>query len=137
MAHSHHHPSRALSQDELEARRIKAAGYFSNGKAQAWVCAKFGVSRAAVCQWHAKWKESGRKGLLKRKYGKPSHLSPAQERQLQKDILQGALKCGYDTDCWTLRRLSAYIKKTTGVVYRDRSVWHTMLRFGFSSQIPK
>ena len=94
MKTSHHHPSRALSQDELEKRRIKAAGYFKEGKSQGWVHKKLGVSRAAVTQWHTKWKEGGIDALLKGKYGRISKLSPEQEKNIQTNILKGAKGCG-------------------------------------------
>jgi len=137
MAHSQQHPSRALTQQELEARRLKAGAYFGGGKSQSWVRAKLGVSRAAVCQWYAKWAKEGEAGLLRGKYGRAIKLTPHQEKRLQRDILRGALKCGYANDCWTLKRIGHHIRKTTGVVYKDRSVWHTMERFGFSCQKPK
>ena len=137
MKTSHHHPSRALSQNELEKRRMKAAGYFGSVKSQGWVHRKLGVSRAAVTQWYAKWKKGGKDALLHGKYGRISKMSMDQEKQIQKDILKGPLKCGYDTDYWTLRRLTDYIKKETGISYEDRSVWHTLERFGFSCQKPE
>lgn len=137
MKTSHHHPSRALSQDELEKRRMKAADYFSKGKSQGWIHRKIGVSRAAITQWYAKWKKGGKDALLQGKYGRVSKMSPKQEAQIQKDILKGPLKCGYDTDYWTLRRLTDYIKKETDISYEDRSIWHTLERFGFSCQKPE
>lgn len=70
-------------------------------------------------------------------YGRISKLSPKQEKTIQKDILKGAKKCGYSGDFWTLRRITDYIKKKTRVVYKDRSVWHALERFGFSCQIPE
>ena len=137
MAHSRQHSSRALTQQELEARRLKACGYFHGGKPQCWICSKLGVSRAAVCQWHGKWLKEGQRGLLRKKYGRVPMLTPAQEKQLQQDILGGALKFGYTTDCWTLKRITAHIRKKTGMVYKDRSVWFVMRRFGFSCQKPE
>lgn len=137
MKTSHHHPSRALSQDELEKRRMKAADFFTRGKSQSFVYKKLGVSRAAVTQWYAKWKEGGKDALRRGKYGRVSMMSKEEEKKLQKDILKGAKGCGYDTDYWTLRRLTDHIKKETGISYKDRSVWHTMERFGFSCQIPE
>lgn len=125
-----------MSQDELEKRRMKAACYFKEGKSQGWVHKKLGVSRAAVTQWYAKWKKGGIDALLQGKYGRISKMSPEDEKKIQKDILKGAKECGYDTDYWSLRRLTDYIKKETGISYEDRSVWHTMERFGFSCQKP-
>lgn len=132
---SHHHPSRALSQDELEKRRLSAVKYF-NKHSDYWIGQKLGVSREAVGQWRRKWEADGAKGLKQGKYGRISKLNPAQEKTIQQDILKGAEKCGYSGDFWTLQRITNHIKKKTGIVYKDRSVWHTLERFGFSCQIP-
>ena len=137
MKTSHHHPSRAMSQDELEKRRLKAAGYFKSGKANGWICKRLGVCHGTVTEWHGKWKTGGTDALLMGKYGRISKLSPEEEKKIQEDILKGAKECGYDTDYWTLRRLTDYIKKETRISYKDRSVWHTLERFGFSCQKPE
>lgn len=126
-----------MSQDELEKRRMKAANHFTSGKSNGWVCKRLNVSHAAVTQWYAKWKKGKKDALKQGKYGRISKMSPKEEKQVQKDILKGALACGYDTDYWTLRRLTDYIRKETDISYKDRSVWHTLERFGFSCQIPE
>lgn len=136
MKKSHHHPNRALSQDELEKRRISAVAYF-NTQSNYWIGNRLGVSREAVGQWKRKWEAEGVKGLKRGAYGRISKLSPKQEKTIKEDILKGAEKCGYSGDFWTLRRITHYIKKKANVVYKDRSVWHTLERFGFSCQIPE
>ena len=125
-----------MSQDELEERRLKAAGYFKSGKANGWICKKLGVCHGTVTEWFGKWKAGGVDALLQGKYGRISKLSPDEEKKIQADILKGAKECGYDTDYWSLRRLTDYIKKETHISYKDRSVWHTLERFGFSCQKP-
>lgn len=137
MKKSHHPPSRALSQDELEERRKKASRYFTTGKSVLWIAEKFGVTRSAVYQWKEKWKREGMNGLKKGSYGRVSKLTVKQEKEIQKDIAKGAKKCGYDTDFWTIKRIADHIKKKTRVVYQDRSLWHTLRRFGFSCQKPE
>ena len=133
---SHHHPSRALSQDELEKRRTSAVRYF-NTRSNYWIGKKLDVSREAVGQWKRKWGKGGIKGLKQGKYGRISKLTESQEKTIQKDILRGAEQCGYSGDFWTLGRITCYIKKKTGIAYKDRSIWHTLGRFGFSCQVPE
>lgn len=125
-----------MSQEELERRRLSAVKYF-NKQSDYWIGKKLGVSREAVGQWHRKWESEGIDGLKRGIYGRISKLNSTQEKTIQKDILKGAEKCGYSGDFWTLGRITNYIKKKTGVVYKDRSVWHTLLRFGFSCQVPE
>ena len=134
---THHHPNRALSQDELEARRFSTVPYFKRGKSQYWIADKLGVSREAIGQWYRIWKAKGLAGLKKGHYGRVSKLTQKQEKIMQKDILKGAQKCGYSGDFWTLERITDYIKKKMGVQYGERSIWHTMERFGFSCQVPE
>lgn len=131
-----HHPNRALSQDELEERRLGAVKYF-NTNSNYWIGKKLGVSREAVGQWKRKWEVNGTKGLKQGVYGRVSKLTKKQEKNIQEDILKGAEKFGYSGNFWTLGRITNYIKKKTGVVYKDRSVWHTLERFGFSCQVPE
>ena len=134
---TYHHPNRALSQDELEKRRLKAVPYFTRDNSQQWIGNRLGVSREAVGQWYRIWKAKGVDGLKKGHYGRVSKLTQKQERMVQNDILKGAERCGYRGDFWTLERITDHIKKKTGVTYKDRSVWHTMERFGFSCQVPE
>jgi transposase len=135
MKKSHHHQSRALSQDELEKRRKQASRYFTTTSAIK-IAEKYGVSRIAVYQWIDKWKKEGEKGLLQGTYGRISKMTVKQEESIKRDILKGAKKFGYDTDFWTLGRIATHIKKQIGIVYHDRSIAHTMTRFGFSCQKP-
>ena len=132
-----HHPNRALSQDELEVRRLSAVPYFKQHRSQYWIGDKLSVSREAVGQWYRIWEKEGVTGLKQGKYGRVSKLTRKQERTIQKDILKGAQKAGYSGDFWTLERITDYIKKKTGVLYQERSVWHTLERFGFSCQVPQ
>jgi transposase len=133
---THHHPSRDLSQTELEKRRLSAVKYF-NTQSNYWIGKKLNVSREAVGQWKRKWEADGVTGLTHGTYGRKSKLTPTQEKIIQKDILKGAEESGYSGDFWTLSRITDHIKKKTGVQYQDRSVWHTLERFGFSCQVPE
>ena len=101
-----------------------------------WIANKFGVTRTAVYQWKARWEKGGLAGLDQGPYGRQSKLTKQQERAVQHDLLNGAKHCGYETDYWTLKRITDRIKRTTKVTYRERSLWHTLIRFGFSCQKP-
>lgn len=138
MKKSHHPPSRALSQDELEKRRKQAVKYFNNESITLLeIAKKFGVTKQAVFLWKKKWGEEGTKGLNRGVYGRISKMTKEQETKIKRDILKGAKFCGYDTDFWTLKRITDYVKKITKIKYSDRSIWHTMERFGFSCQVPE
>lgn len=133
---THHHPNRALSQKELEARRLRAVPYFKKGWSLRRTARKFGVSAIAVHQWRVAWKAKGRAGLQAGRYGPVSKLSPKKETEVRSKIGKGAEACGFSGDFWTLHRLTNAIRTWTGVTYKDRSVWHLMKRLGFSCQKP-
>lgn len=133
---THHHPNRALSQKEMEARRLRAVPYFKKGWSLRRIGAKLGVSPIAVHQWKAAWKQSGQAGLFAGKYGPVSLLSPKREQVVSRKILQGAAAHGFSGDFWTLARLTHAVRSWTGVIYRERSVWHVLRRLGFSCQKP-
>lgn len=136
MKTSHHHPNRALSQKELEARRLKAMPGFRKGSSERHIAKQLGVSSIAVHQWKTVWKKTGAKGLRAGRYGHPSKLSSKKEREIRKKILRGAEAYGFSGDYWTLSRITNAIKTWTGAVYEDRSVWHVLKRLGFSCQKP-
>ena len=131
-----HHPNRALSQKEMEARRKKAAPYFKRGASERAIAKKLGVSPPAVHYWKAVWQSDGISGLTAGRYGHPSKLNRKEEREITKKILRGASTCGFSGDYWTLSRLTGAVASWTGVRYHDRSVWHVMKRLGFSCQRP-
>ncbi|MFD4144380.1 helix-turn-helix domain-containing protein [Streptomyces sp. NPDC058572] len=57
---------------ERQARWMQAAGLFEQGVRQAEVARLPGVSRQAVGQWHAAWRESGREALVARSVRGPA-----------------------------------------------------------------
>lgn len=133
---THHHPNRALSQEDMEARRLKAVPYFNKAWPLRRIGKKLGVSFIAAYQWKTVWKKEGAAGLKAGRYGHPSKLTSLKEKAVKKKILQGAEAHGFSGDFWTLKRVTKAVKSWTGVPYRDRSVWHLLRRLGFSCQKP-
>jgi len=128
-----HHPNRALSVKELEARRLQAGRLFDKEKTAYFVQKKFNVSSTTAKEWKKRWKE----GTLKaKKQGRVSKLTAIQKTRLTESILKGPEAAGYKTELWTLERITATIRKMEKVSYRPRSVWHLMRELGFSCQKP-
>jgi len=121
----------------LEARRLKAAAYFKEGKPQIWVARHFNVSRPTAHDWFWRWREKGVGAL---KATKPSGVKPkllkSQFKSVEKILLTGPLKSGYPTDLWTLPRIAEVIKKETRIVYHPGHVSKLMHMLGWSSQRP-
>lgn len=127
------HPNRALPPQELEARRRTAARYFKAGKTRYWVSKYFGVSRPAVGEWYSRWKDGT---LQAQKPGQKEKLSAPQKKELAKMILKNPAVYGYDTQLWTLSRITACVKKEFSVAYQPRSLSHMLHSLGFSCQKP-
>lgn len=131
-----HHPNRALSQEVMEVRRLKAVPYFKRHWSERRIALKLGVSGPSVHEWKVAWKKHGRRGLKAGQYGRVSRLTPKKEALIRRNILKGASTQGFTGDFWTLKRLTIGIKRWTNISYEDRSVWHVLKRMGFSCQKP-
>ncbi len=128
------HPNRALSPKELEARRRKAAKYFQEGKTKYWVAKHFKVSFSASGDWYRRWEEDS---LEARKPGKKEKLSAGQKEELSKMILRNPIRYGYETQLWTLDRITSCVRKELNVSYKPRSLSHMLHMLGFSCQKPE
>lgn len=133
---THHHPNRALSQEEMETRRLRAVPYFKRNWTERSIAKKLAVSGAAVHLWKEAWQKKGVAGLKAGRYGPSPKLSPKSEAVVKKRILEGAEINGFSGDFWTLNRVTKAVKSWTGVLYQERSVWHFLKRLGFSCQKP-
>jgi len=131
-----HHPNRALSQKEMEVRRLRAVPYFKKEWSERKIGAKLGVSGPTVHEWKVFWKKKGIAGLKAGVYGRVSRLSKQEEKLVRKQILKGAGAFGFSGDFWTLKRLSISVRRWVKVDYKDRSIWHVLKRLGFSCQKP-
>lgn len=122
----------------LERRRVSAGKLFARGVSQAAVSEKYGVSRAAACQWYGLWRKDKRKGLLSR--GAPgfdSQLNEKKKKQLKQVIMKGPVASGYETDFWTIDRIRAVAKKKLKVNLGYTRIWNTVIGLGFSCQKPE
>lgn len=118
-------------------RRRRAAKLFSQGKTQAEVARRCGVSREAARKWYDTWKQDGVKGLMaQKKHGPEPKLTETKRKDVEAVLLQGPRAFGYTTDLWTLERIAAVIKKVADVRYHHRHVWRVLLSLGWSCQKP-
>jgi len=130
------HPNRALSQAEMEARRLRAVPLFKKAWSERSIAKMLGVAGPTVHEWKVAWKKRGIEGLRAGRYGRASRLTGKSERLIRRNILKGAGAHGFSGDFWTLKRLTIATKRWSGVAYEDRSIWHVLHRLGFSCQKP-
>ena len=77
-----------------------------------------------VSRWHALWRVGGLEAL--RSAGPTGHaprLSETQLHAIDQALRQGARAHGFDTDHWTLARVTSVIEQLTGVSYHPGHVW--------------
>jgi len=121
----------------MERVRLRAARMFEQGASQAEVARRLGTSRQNVSRWHARWRHGGRAALRAAgRAGRRPKLSRAQRRQLERALLRGARSHGFDTDLWTLARITVVIERTTGVRHHPAHVWRVLRQLGWSVQRP-
>lgn len=127
-----------LSRKKREATRLKAAKLFKKNMPQAEIARKLGVTPAAVNYWHIDWKQGGTKALKsKGSPGFSSKLIPKDRTAFKEAILKGPLTYGYETNFWTLSRLSAVMKKVAGVKFGTTHTWKIVRSLGFTPQKPR
>jgi transposase len=108
----------------FEGVRMQAGGLFAAGRSQAEVARTLGVARQNVSRWHAQWRQGGLEAL--RSAGPTGHaprLSDQQLRIIDQALRQGARAHGFDSDHWTLARVTTVIQRLTGVGYHRGHVW--------------
>ena len=128
----------SLSREDKERIRLKAGKMFQKGRTQAEVARKFNVSTAAANQWHSIWKKRGADGLKSAgKSGVKPKLTQEKRQAFKKAILKGPLAFGYETDLWTLPRLSAVMKKVNKIKFSEVWIWHIIRDLGFTPQRPQ
>ena len=128
----------SLSHKEREKVRLKAGKLFKKGISQAEVARRFKVTPAAVNYWYKAWKEKGMRGLKsKGPTGFASELTKEERLLFKRAILKGPLEHGYETDLWTLPKLSAVLRKVAGFRCSDVWTWHIVRNLGFTPQKPQ
>jgi transposase len=131
-------PGRSESDREvLEDRRRRAAEMFRRGETQAEVARELRVSRQSVSRWHEEWQAGGVRALKRApRAGRPSKLSAAQLKKIERSLLKGPAANGFPNSLWTLKRVGEVIERVTGVSYHQGHVWKILQSLGWSLQRP-
>jgi transposase len=121
----------------FEGVRMQAGALFAAGRSQAQVAHQLGVARQVVSRWHARWRQGGQDALRSAgPTGPDPLLSDAQLAAVDQALRRGARAHGFDTDHWTLARITGLIEQTTGVTYHPGHTWKLLRRMGWRLQRP-
>ena len=108
----------------FEAVRMQAGALFAAGHTQAEVARTLGVARQNVSRWQARWQTGGLQALASRgPTGPTPRLDDQQLRDLDQALRQDARAYGFDTDHWTLERITTVIERLTEVAYHPGHTW--------------
>ena len=122
----------------FERVRLQAGALFAAGRSQAEVARELGVARQNASRWHVRWRAGGQEAL--RSAGPTGHaprLSDQQLHDLTQALREGARAHGFDSDHWTLARITTVIEQQTGVAYHPGHVWKLLRRrLGWRLQRP-
>jgi transposase len=96
------------------------------------------VARQNVSRWHARWQAGGAEALRSAgPTGSAPRLSDQQLQAIDQALRQGARGHGFDTDHWTLARVTTVIEQLTGVAYHPGHTWKLLRhRMGYRLQRP-
>lgn len=122
-----------------EARRVRAAELFEQGRSGAEIARMLDVSEESVRRWRRVWEEDGADGLRRRPAsGRPPKLDDTQVEMVRAALEQGARAHGFEAGLWTLERVGLVIERVTGVTLSRASVWRLLTgRVGWSLQRPE
>jgi transposase len=124
-------PQSSLTREDMETRRLAAAGELLTGIKQSQVARRYGVSRTTASRWQRSIVQRGMDGLRKRRAtGRPSRLTSDQVDAIRQMYFEGAAAHGFSRDRWSAGRLGEAIARKFGIRYDQDHVGRLMHKFG-------
>ena len=123
--------------EQLEKRRMKAAGLLERGVNQAEVARRVGVHRQSVSRWAKQLNKEGKAALRHpgRAGAKPK-LRDKDLRRIEDGLKKGPEALGYPTGLWTCDRVADLIQRRCGMRYHRGHVWKILRSLRWSCQRP-
>jgi transposase len=123
--------------DALEKRRFQAIRLFEQGQNQSEIGRRVKVVRQTVARWVQQYRAQGKAGLRQAgRAGRKPRLSEKDRQRLEKLLLQGPERLGYETPLWTCPRVAHLIEQEFGVRYHEGHVWKILVSLSWSPQRP-
>jgi transposase len=124
--------------DALEKRRFQAIQLLERGLSQSEIARQVRVVRQSVARWVQQYRAQGKSALRKAgRAGRKPRLSVKQRQQLEKLLVAGPERLGYETPLWTCPRVAHLIEQEFAVHYHEGHVWKILVGLGWSPQRPE
>jgi transposase len=129
--------ARQLSDEVLEALRLRALRACELGYSETQVADFLGVARETVCRWWSAYVDQGLDGLPHQRSGRPvgsgRTLTDAQARHLQQQLDHHAPEeLGIAAPLWTRRAVRDLILQEYGIAMPARTVGEYLRRWGYT-----
>lgn len=134
--------ARQLSDEVLEALRLRAVRGCQLGFTEADVADLLGVSRETVSRWYSAYARQGRDALPGDRTGRPAGtgraLSDDQARSLQALIDDNSPEAlGIPSPLWSRRAVRDLVRKEYGIEMPVRTVGSYLRRWGYTAKKPR
>jgi transposase len=134
--------ARQLSDEVLEALRLRALYGYERGFAQADIADLLGVSRETVSRWWTAYADGGLDAIPHDRTGRPvgsgRSLSDDQARDIQQQIDDHSPEeLGISAALWTRKAVRDLIRQTTGIDMPVRTVGEYLKRWGSTAKVPR
>src|ERR1700674_4040464 len=124
--------------DALEKRRFQAIQLWDRGLNQSEIARQLRVVRQTVARWVQQYRAQGKSALRKAgRAGRKPRLNEKQRQQLEKLLVAGPERLGYETPLWTCPRVADLIEQEFQVSYHEGHVWKILVGLGWSPQRPE
>ena len=124
--------------EALEKRRFQAMQMFERGLSQSEIARQVRVGRQSVARWVRQYRAQGKAALRKAgRAGRKPRLSEQQRQRLEKLLVAGPERLGYETPLWTCPRVAHLIEQEFDVRYHEGHVWKILDGLGWSPQRPE
>jgi transposase len=124
--------------EALEKRRFQAIQMLERGLRQAEIARQLRVVPQTVARWVHHYRTHGKSALRKAgRAGRMPRLNEKQRQQLEKLLVAGPERIGYETPLWTCPRVADLIEQEFQVRYHEGHVWKILVGLGWSPQRPE
>jgi transposase len=124
--------------DALEKRRFQAIQLWERGQKQSEIARQLRVVPQTVARWVHEYRAQGKSALRKAgRAGRMPRLSEEQRQQLERLLVRGPERLGYETPLWTCPRVAHLIEQEFDVRYHEGHVWKILVGLGWSPQRPE